>query len=160
MCGGMRDAWCLGWMLDNVLSGRVKDDILDAYETNRAPHVDAVIRMSMGLGRVICVPDWEAARQRDAAFFAGNTPPAPQFPALVGGMISEHQNGDGSSRAGALLPHDEIEKDGNRLRLDTLSGNHFVLVTRGKTEEIRGCKILVWCRSFSAMVDGATSTAD
>ncbi|WP_371345726.1 bifunctional 3-(3-hydroxy-phenyl)propionate/3-hydroxycinnamic acid hydroxylase [Ancylobacter sp. IITR112] len=127
MCAGLRDAWNLSWKLDRVLRGASPESLLDSYEAERSPHVEAVIRISMGLGKVVCLPDPEAARQRDEAFFAGQVPPPPPFPPLVAGII------DGPSRvagAGLLSPHDELESAGGRVRLDMAAADGFVLVSR------------------------------
>jgi len=67
MCSGIRDAANLAWKLDLVLAGKVPDAILDTYGAERAPNVRQAIDFSVGLGRVICVPDPTAAAERDAA---------------------------------------------------------------------------------------------
>jgi hypothetical protein len=130
MCAGIRDAWNLGWKLDRVLKKTSPDSLLDAYEAERSPHVDAIIRISMELGRVICVQDQQAAQARDAAFFAGKAPPPPPFPSLTGGLIARDASGAPLGCAGALLPHDILEKDGVRMRFDDITGRKFVLLTR------------------------------
>ena len=123
MCSGLRDAWTLGWMLDRVLKRRSSEHLLDGYEAARAPHVDIVIRISLELGKVVCIPDAAAARGRDEAFFSGNVPPPPAFPGLSGGLIAA-----GAPVAGALLPHDDMEKDGRTARLDEITERQFALL--------------------------------
>ncbi|MGP8119242.1 MAG: bifunctional 3-(3-hydroxy-phenyl)propionate/3-hydroxycinnamic acid hydroxylase [Xanthobacteraceae bacterium] len=130
MCSGLRDAWNLGWKLDRVLSGASNARLLDDYEPERAPHVDGYIRISMEMGKIVCVPDLEAARARDAAFFSGNVPPPPPFPGISAGLIATDAAGKPEGCAGQLLPHDELERDSVRTRLDTLTGRNFVLVTQ------------------------------
>ena len=129
MCSGLRDAWNLGWKLDRVLTGRSSERLLDAYEKERAPHVDGYIRLSMEMGKVICVPDPEAAKARDAAFFNGAVPPPPPFPGLIGGVIATDEAGRPLPGAGTLLPHDDLEASGRRERLDAVTGRAFVLIT-------------------------------
>lgn len=123
MCSGLRDAWNLGWKLDRVLRERSSERLLDTYEAERAPHVDAVIRISMELGKVVCVPHPAAARARDEAFFRGEVPPPPPFPALSSGLIARD-----APLAGELLPHDELEKAGRTGRLDAVTGRRFALL--------------------------------
>ncbi|MFS8038987.1 bifunctional 3-(3-hydroxy-phenyl)propionate/3-hydroxycinnamic acid hydroxylase [Xanthobacter sp. AM11] len=134
MCAGLRDSWNLGWKLDRVLRGTSPEDLLDSYEAERAPHVEAVIRISVGLGKVVCLPDPEAARQRDEAFFAGQVPPPPPFPPLVCGVIDAAPQAPG---AGALSPHDDLLQDAARVRLDTVAAGGFVLVSRTQVEDPR-----------------------
>ena len=67
MCSGIRDAANLAWKLDLVLAGKAPDALLDTYGAERAPNVRQAIDFSVGLGRVICVPDPAAAAERDAA---------------------------------------------------------------------------------------------
>ena len=122
MCSGLRDAWNLAWKLDRVLKGLSSDALLDAYEVERGPHVDAFIRVSMDMGKVVCAADPEAAKARDAAFFSGDLPPPPIFPGLSGGVI------DGGAGAGLLTPHDEMESKTGARRLDDIVGRNFALV--------------------------------
>lgn len=137
MCAGIRDAWNLAWKLDRVLKGTAPEGLLDAYEAERSPHVDAVIDMSMGLGRVICVQDRVAAADRDSAFFSGYAPEPPVFPPLTDGVIARDAAGVRPVCVGQLMPHDSVERDGTRLRLDDLTGRRFVLLTRARVDDPR-----------------------
>ncbi|GAB3698246.1 bifunctional 3-(3-hydroxy-phenyl)propionate/3-hydroxycinnamic acid hydroxylase [Corynebacterium nasicanis] len=80
MCAGVRDALNLSWRLDLVLKGKADDKLLDTYEQERRDHARDYIDFSMELGRVICIPDEEAAAERDAR------------------MIDEMKNWDGVPR--------------------------------------------------------------
>jgi hypothetical protein len=82
------------------------------------------------MGKVVCVPDPEAARGRDAAFFNGLVPPPPPFPGVSAGVIATNASGQAEGCAGQLLPHDELEKDGATTRLDALTGRAFVLLVK------------------------------
>jgi hypothetical protein len=130
MCSGLRDSWNLGWKFNRILRGESPDSLLDQYEVERAPHVDALIRISMEMGRIVCVPDPDEARRRDEMFFSGKVPPPPPFPGLSAGLVRVDEHGKPAGCAGQLLPHDTLEKDGLTVRLDTLTGRRFVLVTR------------------------------
>ena len=110
------------WKLDRVLKGFSPKTLLDTYEVERAPHVDACIRISMEMGKVICVPDVEAAKARDKAFFSGAPPPPPIFPPISGGMIADEPG------AGLLTPHDDMETPQGVRRLDDIVGRNFALV--------------------------------
>jgi 2-polyprenyl-6-methoxyphenol hydroxylase-like FAD-dependent oxidoreductase len=76
MCAGLRDVWNLAWKLDLVLQGKADAALLETYTPERAPHVTDVIKISMFLGSIICMPDPEEARKRDEMFLGGNAPPA------------------------------------------------------------------------------------
>jgi 2-polyprenyl-6-methoxyphenol hydroxylase-like FAD-dependent oxidoreductase len=129
MCSGIRDSWNLAWKLDRVLKGSSSDSLLDAYEAERGPNVDAYIRLSMEVGKIVCAPDAEAANARDAAFSRGELPPPLDFPGLSGGIIAE---GDG---AGLLTPHDELETPQGLRRLDDMIGRNFALIGDAATLE-------------------------
>lgn len=67
MCAGMRDAANLAWKLAAVLRGEARADLLDTYQSEREPHVRSYIELAIGMGRVVCTLDPEAAAARDAA---------------------------------------------------------------------------------------------
>jgi len=86
MCAGLRDVYNLVWKLDLVLRGVATDHLLDSYGTERTPHVRHFIDVSIGLGKVICVPDEHEAAQRDTQLRAAIAdpslaPPPPPRPA-------------------------------------------------------------------------------
>ena len=130
MCSGLRNSWNLGWKFHRILTAQSRDSLLDQYELERSPHVDEIIRISMEMGRVVCVPDPDEARRRDEMFFSGKVPPPPPFPGLSAGLIHLDERGKPAGCAGRLLPHDAVERDGVAVRLDALTGRKFVLVTR------------------------------
>lgn len=80
MCSGMRDANNLAWRLDHVLRGVASDALLDSHTSERRPQNEAMIRISMEMGRISCMLDPEAASARDAALRSGGTPPPAPMP--------------------------------------------------------------------------------
>ena len=62
---GVQDAATLAWMLALVWRGLAAADLLDALEAERRPHVEAVTRLAVRLGRLISAGG-AAARERDA----------------------------------------------------------------------------------------------
>jgi 3-(3-hydroxy-phenyl)propionate hydroxylase len=80
MCAAIRDVSNLAWKLDAVLRGRANDALLDTYESERSPHVQAFIELAVKLGDIIQTTDPQAALERDAKFKAGQ-PEIFQFPA-------------------------------------------------------------------------------
>ena len=128
MCSGIRDAANLAWKLDLVLRGLAPDAILDSYPSERIPQVSQVIDFSIGLGKVICVPDRREAAARDAAMIAaaretGPTPPLPT-PALGPGVLLP-----GDPLAGQLFLQDEVRRGDAIGRFDDVVGRGFTLVS-------------------------------
>lgn len=80
MCAGVRDAANLAWKLAAVLKGQAKEALLDTYETERRPHVRAVIDLALMMGRTVCILDPEAAAQRNAAMLAQRAAAPPETP--------------------------------------------------------------------------------
>jgi len=111
MCSGLRDAWNIAWKLDAVLSGEAPAVLLDTYEAERSPVVDAVIRISMEMGKVVCVPDTQAAADRDEAFFSGNVPPPPELPPLPNGVVNTDADGGLVGVAGQYMPHGIVSEN-------------------------------------------------
>ena len=53
MCAGIRDVFNLGWKLNSILKGRVNEDFLRTYQSEREPHVRAFIDLTVEMGRLI-----------------------------------------------------------------------------------------------------------
>ena len=131
MCAGLRDDWNLAWKLNLVLDGKADDRLLDSYQPERRPHVSDVIDLSMYLGRVICIPDADAAAERDAAFFSGQAAPPPPFPCLTDGILQrDSATGQVLAPAGLLSPHGTVRRGEQQGRFDELVGLGFILLSR------------------------------
>ena len=121
MCAAIRDVANLAWKLQAVLHGRAGDDLLDTYESERAPHVHAFIDLAVRLGDIIQTTDPEAARQRDAKFKAGQ-PEMFQFPAPRLGPGMWHGE---DAAVGRVFPQ-PLLRDGQRL--DARVGAQFAVI--------------------------------
>ena len=130
MCSGMRDAWNLAWKLGLILDGKADARLLDTYQPERLPHVGQITDISIYLGKMICLPDAEAAAARDAEFLGGTAEPPPPFPAMIDGLLRRDRDGAVESGAGLLSPHVEVLREGQRVRLDQVTGGGFVIVAR------------------------------
>ncbi|WP_420796216.1 bifunctional 3-(3-hydroxy-phenyl)propionate/3-hydroxycinnamic acid hydroxylase [Burkholderia gladioli] len=128
MCSGLRDAFNLSWKLDAVMKGLATEGILDTYETERKPHADQIIDISMHLGEIVCVADAEKAAARDRSYKDGTAAPPPKFPILQEGLL-DHQDA-GSELAGRLGPHAQLCINGKAGRMDEIFGNGFMLLLR------------------------------
>ncbi|MFF5143052.1 bifunctional 3-(3-hydroxy-phenyl)propionate/3-hydroxycinnamic acid hydroxylase [Streptomyces sp. NPDC013157] len=62
---GVRDAANLCWKIADVLAGRASDALLDTYDAERRPHAQAVIDLSVRLGRIVMTTSRSRARLRD-----------------------------------------------------------------------------------------------
>jgi flavoprotein hydroxylase len=128
MCAGLRDAANLAWKLDLVLRGRAPTALLDAYPSERIPHVRAVIDFSMALGKVICIADPAEAAGRDAmmtaALASGVQATPPPAPAIGPGALRA-----GDPHAGKLFPQGRVRTaDGREGWFDDVVGGGWVLV--------------------------------
>lgn len=127
MCAGLRDVWNLAWKLDLVLSGKAKPSLLETYTPERAPHVTDIIKISMFLGSIICMPDPNEAAERDAMFLGGNAPKPAPFPILTDGFL-ERAGGAVVAPAGDLSPHGAVRLEGHTGRYDSFVPVGFTLV--------------------------------
>lgn len=126
MCAGLRDAANLAWKLDLVLRGRAGEHLLDTYQSERAPHVQAMIEMSVALGRIICVADPAEAAERDRRMIAearaSEGPIAAPLPPIGDGCLAR-----GTAAAGALFVQDIVRRGGASGRFDDVVGRGFAL---------------------------------
>ena len=114
MCSGIRDAANLAWKLDLVVRGRAPEQLLDTYQSERAPHVRTIIELAVAVGRIIQTTDVQVAAERDAHFRTGGGEGmgAIEMPPLGPGLVA-----DGG---GELIPQPD--------RLDDALGLGFTVV--------------------------------
>ena len=94
LCSGIRDAINLSWKIPAVLSGEASISFLDSYQTERVPHAEEVIALSMAFGKMVLMMDAEEARKRDEMFRAGPAPVAPPLPRLGDGFVRSTHSPD------------------------------------------------------------------
>lgn len=129
MCAGLRDVWNLSWKLDLVLRGKADASLLQTYTPERAPHVTDIIKISMFLGSIICMPDPEEARKRDEMFLSGSAPKPAPFPILTDGMLERDGQGQVIAPAGELSCAGTVRLGGRTGRYDSfVPGGTFTLV--------------------------------
>ncbi len=124
-CSGIRDAANLAWKLALVANDRADVALLDTYQSERSPHVRAIIETAVSMGAIIQTTDRAAAAARDEAFAGGAMPPPPRRPALGPGL----HVGDGP-QVGALAPQPHtVAADGTVTdRLDDQVGYRWALL--------------------------------
>lgn len=144
MCAGLRDAENLLWKLDAILDGRSPDALLDSYGPERTEHVRYFIEFSMGLGRVICVSDPEAAAIRDLEMRAviqdpSLAPPEPAPPHLGPGLHGGHP------LAGHLSHQGRVTVDGRSGRFDDVCGYGWTVLARPGALDGLSADTRAWC---------------
>jgi flavoprotein hydroxylase len=112
MCTGLQDVANLAWKLDLVLRGVVATDLLDSYGEERSEQAEGAVRASVQLGKVICVDDPKAARDRDVAMLArarqaGTSGPQPAA-ALTTGLLHRADDGKVAAGAGEVFPQARV----------------------------------------------------
>ncbi|GLV26415.1 bifunctional 3-(3-hydroxy-phenyl)propionate/3-hydroxycinnamic acid hydroxylase [Sphingobium sp. Cam5-1] len=125
MCHGLRDIANLAWKLELVLADRAPETLLDTYQTERDPHVRAVISAAVAAGRYICMldPDLAATRDtqmREAAKGTEHGTAADLIPAIAQGIVA-----DGTPGAGERF----IQPSMNGQLLDDITGSGWRLFT-------------------------------
>ena len=130
MCHGFRDVANLAWKLKAVLRGGVTPGLLESYQTEREPHVRAVVNAAISAGRYICERDPTAAAKRDASLRAAMGKPAPAtasdlIPPIAAGVVDR----TGRPGTGARFIQPFVESDGRRTLLDDATRGGFVLLT-------------------------------
>ena len=122
MCSGIRDAHNLAFKLDLLLTGRAHESILDTYQSEREPHVAAVVHKGIELGKVQTMRDPKAAAERDRQYLANRArnhkPEKLHFPGLGPGFLSKN----GHPAAGHLFIQDEARTAHTEGRFDEIFG--------------------------------------
>lgn len=137
MNSGLRDAHNVSWKLVLCLRGVAEEGLLDTYEEERRPHVEAMIALSVQLGRIVMSVSRIKAWFRDTFFRALSlVPPAKEWvatmrwkpaPRYARGCLVAPIRG----RIGYMLPQPMVTVgDGGAAPLDSRMGDGFALLGR------------------------------
>jgi hypothetical protein len=125
LCSGLRDAANLAWKLDLVLRDLASAQLLDSVDAERQPQNEAIIRMAIELGKVLCQLDPVAAAERDATLRQAGPPPPLEMPPLTAGLL--HAT-DSDPLAGARSVQGVVARAGREGRFDDVVGRGFQLI--------------------------------
>jgi 2-polyprenyl-6-methoxyphenol hydroxylase-like FAD-dependent oxidoreductase/catechol 2,3-dioxygenase-like lactoylglutathione lyase family enzyme len=125
LCSGLRDAANLAWKLDLVLRGIAGEKLLDTIELERQPQNEAIIRLAIELGKILCQLDPRAAAERDAMLRQAESPPPPELQPLADGML--HAPGD-DPLAGVLSVQGSVACGAREGLFDDVVGRGFQLI--------------------------------
>ena len=133
LCSGLRDAANLAWKLKAVIDG-APETLLDTYQTERDPHVRAIISLAIMMGRTVCMTDPHASRARDeqmiqARAAGSSSDGAMNFPPLEKGCIVKGSPGAGSYFAQPVAGERSMQ------RLDDVLGRSAWLIGRKEIHE-------------------------
>ncbi|MGZ4185580.1 MAG: bifunctional 3-(3-hydroxy-phenyl)propionate/3-hydroxycinnamic acid hydroxylase MhpA [Solirubrobacteraceae bacterium] len=127
LCSGLRDAANVAWKLDLVLRGIAREQLLDTADAERQPQNEAIIRLAIELGKVLCELDPEAAAKRDAMLRTAGPPPPLELAPLRAGVL--HQPiGQPDPVAGTLSVQGAVQRAGRTGRFDDVVGGGFQLI--------------------------------
>ena len=127
---GARDAANLAWKLEAVLAG-APESLLDTYEQERRPHVEAMRRLAVSLGSFVQTADRRVARVRDlflgaldvtgiASWARARIKPLPAYGA---GAFGERPHRIVFKRGvGAQFPQPVVRVGGDEVLLDEAAG--------------------------------------
>ncbi|WP_375781085.1 FAD-dependent monooxygenase [Bradyrhizobium sp. ma5] len=135
---GARDANNICWKIAAVLSGRAGERLLETYESERRPQVEAIIRYSVTIGRLANIRSRPLALLRDIVFSALNwIPTVRRFfssmrympkPWLEAGFLVRHGKSK-TGLVGRILPRLNLTaSDGGTRSIDDIAGSEFVLL--------------------------------
>ena len=144
---GLHDAATLAWTLALVWHGAADAALLDAVEAERRPHVEAVTRLAVRLGRLVSAGG-SAARLRDAALHAAlRVGPLKRRLLDLAAPLPTVRPVLGSPPRAARLPNVLLQTaDGRPVRLDRVLGTGFAVLGLGLDAEIWAGETDAWTR--------------
>ncbi len=128
LCSGLRDAVNLAWKLDLVLRDVAPEQLLDTIDAERQPQNEAVIRLAIELGKVLCQLDPQAAAERDAMVRAAGPPPPVELAPLTAGLLHESGDAGEDPLAGTLSVQGVVARAGREGLFDDVVGGGFQLI--------------------------------
>lgn len=134
MCSGIRDAHNLAFKLDLVLNGKATEKILDTYQAERKPHVTAISKVAIKMGKIIQTQNRFLAGLRNFLFFLTRHSSFLQEKLNADFIKKQHYEqgffGKKHPLSGQLTIQPIIEIDEQAILLDTLLGNQFTLISK------------------------------
>ncbi len=124
LCSGVRDAANLAWKLAAVVQARETPDLLDSYETERAPHVRAFIEQAVRLGGLVQTTDPVLAAERDNEMTTN-----PHFMASITPRLGTGLHGMADAPAGTLSKQPRLR---NGDLMDDVVGSRFAILVDAK----------------------------
>jgi 3-(3-hydroxy-phenyl)propionate hydroxylase len=144
LCSGIRDGANLAWKLAAIIHDGADDRLLDSYQSEREPHVRAIIDLALMMGRTVCITDPMAAEARNQAMLAARAasggegaPGGLNFPPLSAGCLHAASPG-----AGELFPQPWANSQDAPGRLDDVLGAGAWLIQRAGTPLPKGASHL------------------
>ena len=128
LCSGLRDAANVAWKLDLVLRGLAPEQLMDTVDTERQPQNEAVIRLAIELGKVLCQLDPQVAAERDAMLRQADPPPPLELAPLNEGVLHQPTSGRSEPLAGTLSVQGLVARAGRHGRFDDVVGRGFQLI--------------------------------
>jgi 2-polyprenyl-6-methoxyphenol hydroxylase-like FAD-dependent oxidoreductase len=128
LCSGLRDAANVAWKLDLVLRGLASEALLDTVYVERQLQNEAVIRLAVELGKVVCQLDPQAAAERDKVLHGAGPPPPLELAPLTDGLLHRPIGGGTDPLAGSLSVQGLVARAGREGRFDDLVGRGFHLI--------------------------------
>lgn len=171
MASGVRDAANLCWKLDAVLAGSLPESILDSYEIERQPHVRALTRAAVNLGRIITERRKVVTTLRDPilrgvtrtpvlgdAVRGGDWLPVSRY---LDGLLGHGAVRGRSRRRGAdgwlITQPWVLSEQGDRVRLDDALPDGWVVLRVGSRSPITAWDA-AGVPSYDVLEPGATAT--
>ena len=130
LCSGIRDALNLSWKLPAVLAGEAPLEFLDTYQTERAPHAEEMIELSMAFGNMALMTDPEQAAMRDNMLRSGPPPTAPPFPKQGPGIFRSPDSPDAHFTDGRPSMQGRVALGRRVDRLDEFLQRGWTLISR------------------------------
>jgi 3-(3-hydroxy-phenyl)propionate hydroxylase len=140
---GVRDATNLAWKLAAVLRGTTGDALLDSYDTERRDHAQAMIDVSVAMGRILSPTNTLVAGARDLAARVLNlAPPAkrwlaemrykPQPRFHAGALVPAVGPAAADTPVGRMFPQPRVDtRDRTDVPLDDVLGDWFAVLVWG-----------------------------
>lgn len=155
LCSGLRDAHNLSWKLAAVLHGHADERLLQTYEQERRPHVEAMLDTSVQMGRVVLTGSRSMAMLRDSVFrVLDHVPRAQRFirnfefkprPLISRGFMLGGSRAHRLAPEGTYFPQPRVGAPGGEVvRLDELLGPGFAVLVHPDARETarRGAQVL------------------